>query len=208
MHGSMEYALRVKLPFIQKKDPKNPYKGISEKTKENGIMETIIDQDTTQLTKECCPLFHPEKWDGKTHHWNNKKFIKASVPTLFHIPFTPMLDKKITQMMKMAEDAHRLHPEKKEILLLFTDPNPFRTELYLSVTDVVPDAQNTSLTGTFMGKVFEVDYKELPKFIKQMDNKFVESGIKVNDYYVHYAYCPKCAKEAGHNYMVLFAKLN
>ncbi len=111
-------------------------------------------------------------------------------------------------MMKMAEDAHRLHPEKEEILLLFTDPNPFRTELYLSVTDVVPDAQNTSLTGTFMGKVFEVDYKELPKFIKQMDNKFVESGIKVNDHYVHYAYCPKCAKEAGHNYMVLFAKLN
>lgn len=26
-------------------------------------------------------------------------------------------------------------------------------------------------------------------------------------YYVHYAYCPKCEKKFGHNYMILFAEV-
>jgi NMD protein affecting ribosome stability and mRNA decay len=30
---------------------------------------------------------------------------------------------------------------------------------------------------------------------------------KAKKYYVHHAYCPKCAKEKGHNYMVLFGEL-
>ena len=160
-----------------------------------------------QTIKECCPTFHPEKWDDKTHHWDKKKFIKASVPTFFHIPLPPMLGKKITKMMKMAEDSGKLSDEKEDILLLFTDPTAFKSELYLSVTNLVPNAENTTLTGTFKSKVFDGAYKAIPKFMKQMDTYLGKQDIKANNYYVHYAYCPKCAKEAGHNYMVLFAEV-
>ena len=160
-----------------------------------------------QTIKECCPTFHLEKWDNKTHHWEKKKFIKASVPTLFHIPLPPMLGKKITKMMKMAEDSGMLSDEKEDILLLFNDPTAFKSELYLSVTNPVPNAENTTLSGTYKSKVFDGAYKEIPKFIKQMDIYLSEQDIKANSYYVHYAYCPKCAKEAGHNYMVLFAEV-
>jgi len=160
-----------------------------------------------QTIKECCPTFHPEKWDNKTHHWEKKKFIKASVPTLFHIPLPPMIGKKVTKMVKMAEDSKKLSDDKKEILLLFHDPSAFKSDLYLSVNDIVSGAVNTTLSGTYMSKVFDGAFNAVPKFIKQMDAYLAKQGKKASEYYVHYAYCPKCAKEAGHNYMVLFAEV-
>ena len=159
-------------------------------------------------TKEaCCPIFHPEKWEDKTYEWNKKKFIKASVPTLFHIPLPPMIGKRVTKMMKLAEDAQRLSENREDILLLFMDPTAFKSDMYLSVTDTVPHAENTTLSGTFVSKVFDGPFNSAPKFMKQMNDYLNKKGKKVKDYYVHYAYCPKCAKEAGHNYMVLFAAL-
>ncbi|MBN2395742.1 MAG: hypothetical protein JXC36_04675 [Candidatus Atribacteria bacterium] len=37
--------------------------------------------------KECCPEFNPEKWDKKTFNWEDKQFIKETIPTFFHMPF-------------------------------------------------------------------------------------------------------------------------
>jgi len=157
--------------------------------------------------QECCPKFHPEKWNEKTYDWDRKKFIKATVPTFFHIPLPPMIGKRITKMMKLAEDSKKLSNNKEDILVLFTDPYAFMSEIYLSVTDTVANANNTTLSGTFMSKVFDGAYKDIPKFIKQMDAYLQRTKVEAQRYYVHYAYCPKCAKEAGHNYMVLFAQL-
>lgn len=157
--------------------------------------------------QECCPKFHPEKWNEKTFDWDRKKFIKATVPTFFHIPLPPMIGKRITKMMKLAEDSKKLSNNKEDILVLFTDPHAFMSEIYLSVTDTVANANNTTLSGTFMSKVFDGAYNDIPKFIKQMDAYLQTTKVKAQRYYVHYAYCPKCAKEAGHNYIVLFAQL-
>ena len=125
-------------------------------------MATIEDKKT----EECCPKFHSEKWDNKTFNWVDKPFIKASIPEFFHIPYPPMIGKKITKMMKMAEEAHKLSEDVEDILLLFNDPHPFRADMYLSVTDQVPDAKNTQLSGTFITKVFDGPFKDVPKFMK------------------------------------------
>lgn len=156
---------------------------------------------------ECCPKFNPAKWDEKTFNWNHKQFIKTTIPTFFHVPFSPVLGKKITRMMKTAEKSKNVAEDKEDVLLLFTDPHPFKSELYLSVTGKVPDAYNTNITGTFMSKVFDGPYNAIPKFIKQMEVYLSEQQKKSIKYYVHYAYCPKCAKNFGHNYMVLFAQI-
>ena len=37
-------------------------------------------------TDECCPRFEPEPWDDKTLTWENRRFIKARVTSIFHIP--------------------------------------------------------------------------------------------------------------------------
>ncbi|MDD5012594.1 MAG: hypothetical protein PHQ66_03045 [Candidatus Nanoarchaeia archaeon] len=156
---------------------------------------------------ECCPKFNPEKWDGKTHNWEDKPFIKESIPQLFHIPFPPMIGAKITKLMRLAEESNKLLPNKEDTLILFYDPSAFRSEIYMSVLDEVPNAKNVKLSGTFISKVFEGGYNAIPKFIKQMNEFLAGKDKKAKKYYIHYAYCPKCAKKAGHNYILLFAEI-
>lgn len=172
------------------------------------IPEIIKDEKEEIKAEECCPKFHPEKWDEKTLVWDQKQFITESVPELFHIPYPPMIGKKVTKMMKLAEDANRLAEDKEDTLLLFIDPNPFKSDLYLSVTGYVPEANNATLSGTFITKVFDGAYKAIPGFMKEMDSYLKEKNKKADKYYVHYACCPKCAEREGHNYMVFFAHID
>ena len=158
------------------------------------------------MKKECCPKFSPKKWDKKTFNWKNKKFIKETIPTLFHIPFPPMIGKRITKMYDLAVGA-KADPPVKEWLVLFYDPSPFRSEMYMNVTKPVKGANNVTISGKFLSKVFDGPYNAIPKFIKEMDGYLLGQGKKAKDYYVHYAYCPKCAKKYGHNHMVLFAEV-
>ncbi|WP_273565665.1 hydrolase [Maribacter halichondriae] len=171
--------------------------------KERNEDSTVI----KQRNEECCPTFNLEKWDEKTHHWDHKKFIKASVPTLFHIPLPPMIGNQVTKMMRLAEDSNNLAADREDILLLFSDPSAFKSDLHLSVENTVPEAENTTLSGTYVSKVYDGPFNSVPKFIKKMDSYLKKHQQKANRYYVHYAYCPKCAKREGHNYMVLFAEL-
>ena len=159
---------------------------------------------------ECCPKFNPKKWDKKAFSWNNKQFIKETIPTLFHIPFPPMIGKKITRMMRLATDSNKIDSKNDEVLVLFQDPSAFKTNIYISVTGKVPGANNINISGTFTAKVYDGPYNAIPKFIKDMNMYLEKEGRKIpkdDEYYVHYAYCPKCEKKYGHNYMILFAKV-
>jgi len=156
---------------------------------------------------ECCPQFRTEKWDEKTHYWDNKPFIMESIPTLFHIPFPPMIGKKITKMSALAEESNTMPANKEDVLVLFADPTPFKSEIYLSVTGNIPNAYNTTISGTFVSKVYDGAYNAIPKFIKQMDTYLAKTNKEAKKYYIHYAYCPGCAKKFGHNYMILFAEV-
>ena len=61
---------------------------------------------------ECCPKFNPEKWDEKTFNWKNKHFIKESIPQLFHIPFPPMIGRKIMKMWELAKKTKKVSSRK------------------------------------------------------------------------------------------------
>jgi hypothetical protein len=156
-------------------------------------------------SKQCCSQFNPEKWDNKTFNWYNKPFIKESMITFFHIPFPCSLNKKISKLCKLADSCNSVNPE--EVLLLFRDPSAFKSEIYLSVDKEITGAENTKITGNFVSKVFSGPYREVPKFIKSMDEYLSKEGKKAKDYYIHYAYCPKCAEKYGNNYMIIFAQL-
>lgn len=157
--------------------------------------------------KICCPKFNPEKWDQKTYTWENKPFIKESIPAFFHIPCPPMIGQKITKMCKMIEEAKMAEADLEDVLMLFHDPSAFKTEICISVAGSVPNANNVNISGTFVAKVFAGSYNAVPKFIKQMNEYLETQGQKAKDYYIHYAYCPKCAKKYGDNYMIIFAEI-
>ncbi len=160
-----------------------------------------------QKDQECCPEFHKEKWDKKSYEWQDKLFIKETISTLFHIPFPPSIGKKITKMYQMVEKSEANIPDKTEALILFRDPSAFRSKIYYAVTKPVEGANNTSITGSFIAGVFDGAFNNVSKYIKEMDKYLQEKSLSAKDYYIHYAYCPKCAKERGHNYMILFAKI-
>ena len=157
--------------------------------------------------QECCPKFDVDKWDNQNHHWENKPFIRESIPQLFHIPFPPMIGWKITKMWKMAEEAKKVPTNKEDVLILFYDPHAFKSEIYLTVSDNVPGADNVKISGDFISKVFDGPYDAIPKFIKEMDEYLDKQGKKAKKYYIHYAYCPQCAKKFAHNYATLFAEV-
>lgn len=158
-------------------------------------------------TDECCPIFDPAKWDKKTFDWENKLFIKESMPTFFHIPFPPLIGKKMKKMCDLVNKSNAEIPDKTDALILFRDPSAFKSEIYYAVTKEVEGANNATITGTFIAGVFDGPYNAIPKFMKEMDKYLLEENKKAKDYYVHYANCPGCAKKYGHNYMILFAEV-
>jgi hypothetical protein len=167
-------------------------------------MENNIEENEN---KECCPVFNPQKWDKKIFKWKNKLFITESIPQIFHIPFFPMIGKKIVKMMNLAKSANKIDSKKDEVLIMFHDPHAFKSEIFFSVTGEVPGANNVKLSGTFITKVCDGPNRAIPRFIKEMDAHLASKGEKAEKYYIHYAYCPKCEKKYGHHYMILFAKV-
>lgn len=157
--------------------------------------------------QDCCPTFEVEKWDGKTINWENRIFLKESITTFFHIPFPPAIGKKVMKMHNLALETGTSIPDKSEALILFRDPSAFKSEIYYAVTKEIEGANVSKITGSFVARVFDGPYNSIPRFMNEMNSYLKEKGQVALDYYVHYAYCPECAKETGHNYMILFAKV-
>lgn len=157
-------------------------------------------------TELCCPEFDIAPWDRKTHQWQGKPFIKESIPVFFHIPWPPMIGRLVRRMWEKSDKADAA-VKGKDFIVMSTDPSPWRSEWFMSVTKEVPDAENVKLSGTFVTRVFDGPYNAVPKWIKEMDKYLADQGKKAEKYYFHYTSCPKCAKLRGHNYVVAFAQI-
>jgi hypothetical protein len=156
--------------------------------------------------KECCAKFNPEIWDNKTIEWTDKLFIREDLPQIFHMPLPWTIGGVMTKLWKKIQDAGA-NPEIKDFIWLCYDPSPWKSENYIAVTKEVSGLRNEKISGTFMTKVFDGPYNEVPKWIKEMDRFLSGQGKKAEKYYFYYTTCPKCAKKYGHNYVVLFAKI-
>jgi hypothetical protein len=152
----------------------------------------------------CCPEFNPAPWDEKEITWKEEKFIKDHVTCLFHIPlnFGSKMVRNITAM-----EACGAMPPENEFIVLSGKDTMWGMDLYLKALKDVPGAQMTTISGTFLTKIFEGPYRDTPKWIKEM-NGFVKSrGKEMKELFTFYTTCPKCAKKYGKNYVVLFARI-
>lgn len=150
----------------------------------------------------CCKPFDGTLWDNKTIIWKNKLFLKDRVLSLFHIPIN--MGQVITRDMKKIECAGALSDEQ---LMLSDENSLFGADIYIAVNGDVPGAQMVELSGTFLSKVFEGDYKNMGNWIKQM-NEYVKSKKKeIKKMYFFYTMCPACAKFYGKNYTVILAQI-
>ena len=155
---------------------------------------------------ECCAKFDPTPWNEQTIEWQDKLFIKKTVPTFLHMPIPGMFGNMITKAWKQIEDA-QAKPEIKDYLLISHDPSLWKSENYFHVTKEVPGAENVKLSGTFMTKVFEGSYSGIPTWVKEMEGYVSSKGKSIKKLYFYYTTCPKCAKKYGKNYVVIFAQV-
>lgn len=154
----------------------------------------------------CCPPFDPKLWDEKEVVWKDKLFVVGSMPQILHIPFPGAFEKTVKDLWAKIEAANA-KIEGDEFLMLSQDPSPWKSNLYINVTKEVPDAKNIHLSGTFVAKVFDGPFQDIPKYMKGIDDFLAGRNQKAIDYFFYYTTCPKCAKKYGHNYIVVFAKI-
>ncbi|MFH1729438.1 MAG: hydrolase [Pseudomonadota bacterium] len=152
--------------------------------------------------KECCPKFNPEPWNEKEINWDNKKFLKDKITSVFHIPlnFGSVMKKNMEKMIQ-CEACN------ENTLWLTDESKLFGTDLFISTEKEIPDTEIETISGAFLTKVFEGPYKDAGKWCAQMNEYVKSQGKEVKKLYHFYTTCPKCAKKYGKNYAVLFAKV-
>lgn len=92
-------------------------------------------------------------------------------------------------------------------LSLSDHTSKWNMDLYLAVDKEIPDCENVTLSGKYLTKVYDGDFKDTRKWGDDF-KKFAEAkNYKIKKWYMWYTTCPKCAKKYGHNYVVTIAEI-
>lgn len=154
--------------------------------------------------KTCCPKFDPKPWDEKEFVWDDKVFIKDEVKCFLHIPINIGA---VMQKMQTKVKAAKAEIKEGEFIVLSDECSSWKSIQYMAVSKEVPDAENVTLSGTYLTKVFEGPYKEAPAWHREMTNYVKGKNKEIKKIYFYYTTCPKCAKKYGKNYVVAFAEV-
>jgi len=150
----------------------------------------------------CCEPFDPAPWQEKEIIWKDKIFIKDEVKCLMHVPVN--MGKVVTKNLDLIEKANAKQPYQ---LMLVDEKSAWGEDLYIDVSKDVPDAEMTTLSGTFLTKVFEGPYQDAGKWAEDMTAYVKGKGKDLKKMYFSYTTCPNCAKAYGKNYVVIFAQI-
>jgi len=161
-----------------------------------------MDKLYEQAETGCCPRFNPEPWQEKEIVWQDKLFVKDHVISFLHIPLN--FGKVMAKDMEKIKTASALAAEP---LMLSDEKSSWGADLYINVSKEVPGMESIKISGTFLTKVFEGEYKNMGKWIQEM-NSFVKTrGKTMKKVYFFYTTCPHCAKTYGKNYTVILAEV-
>lgn len=150
----------------------------------------------------CCARFDPTPWDGKTEQWNGKLFMKGRVRAFLHMPMN--FGSVCTRMMKAAQSVGAVD----EAAPWLSDENSlWGSDLYIGVTKDVPGQDMVRLSGTYMFKVYEGPYRNMPKWLASFREFLKGQNKNAKRILAWYTTCPKCAKAYGKNYVVLVAQI-
>jgi hypothetical protein len=155
---------------------------------------------------DCCPVFDAARWNDKTFIWENKQFIRGTMPQLLHFSFPGLKRRTLKKLWKQAVDA-AAEPDRDDFLMLTHDSSPWKGEIYLPVTQSVPGADNVMFSGTYFTKVFEGPFTLIPQFEKQMDIILSHRNILAKKYFYHSSACPLCGRKHSPGSIVAFAEI-
>ncbi|MFH1182349.1 MAG: hydrolase [Candidatus Woesearchaeota archaeon] len=150
----------------------------------------------------CCKRFDPKPWQDREVRLKDKLFLKDSVKSFLHIPLN------FGQVMKKnAEKIAAAGALPQMPLMLSDEKSLLGSDVYIAVSKDVPDSNMVKISGSFLTKVFEGSYKDMGRWIKEMQAYVASKGKKAEKLYFFYTTCPSCAKFYGKNYTVILAKI-
>ena len=148
----------------------------------------------------CCVEFDPGPWDEKEVRWEGKRFVKERVRSILHVPLN------FGAVMRRGVGRIEAAGAKPEPMIVLADENsPWGADVYIEVTKDVPGAEMARISGTFLAKVFEGPYRNIGKWVAEMQAFVQRRGKTVQGLYFYYTTCPRCAK-FGKNHVVLLAR--
>ncbi|MCQ1535307.1 hypothetical protein FTO70_06305 [Methanosarcina sp. KYL-1] len=151
---------------------------------------------------ECCPRFDPTPWDGKVFEWNNKRFIKDTVSTQLYVPLN-----FAEVIIRMNEKVARAGAEIPDWLCLSDHTSESNMDLYLAVDREVEGAENVTLSGKFLSKVYEGDFENTGEWCRDFEAYAKSQELAIKKWYMWYTTCPECARKYGKNYVVIIAEV-
>ncbi len=151
----------------------------------------------------CCLEFDPRPWEDCIFHWENKRFIRDHVCTVFHMPLN--FGRVISKMNRKVEMSGAGVPDA---LCLSDHISGWRMDLYLAVDNLVPGANNLTLSGRYFSRVYEGAFKEMSRWINDFHEVARARELSLHQLYFWYTTCPKCARKYGKNYVVLIGGIS
>lgn len=145
----------------------------------------------------CCPKFDPSPWQEKEFEWKEKRFIKTGVSTFFYIPLN--FGGAMRKLDKLVHDAGAVFEDN---MALSDHTSKWHIDVYAAVDKEIPGAENVTLSGRFISKVYEGDFKETSEWGEDFKRHAASKNAHVSKWYMWYTTCPKCAKKYGKNYTV------
>ena len=108
----------------------------------------------------------------KLFEWNKKKFIKDKVTTFLYMP---MNFGKV--MKKLDEKVRAAHATIPDWMCLSDHTSKWNMDLYLAVDKEIPGAENMTLSGKFLSKVYEGPFQDTGKWCKDFEQFAQSKGV-------------------------------
>jgi hypothetical protein len=179
------------------------YNGVKEKISMI-IMTEIPSFSSEDKVTDCCPIFHPEKWDKMIYDFSAYSFIKAQSKSFMYVPVN--LDKVMTKVQKDIDEAKAAYSDR--YLILSQDISAFKCDHYFLVKGPVSKYPSQKVEGRYYCRVQDGDFRNISTWMKDFDEELHQKDRSLKEVFLFYTTCPKCAKVYGHNYVVLLAKVD
>jgi hypothetical protein len=162
--------------------------------------------DKLKKEADSCPVFDVARWNDKVYTWENKMFIRGTMPQVLHFPLPGMIKRIMKKLWKQAAEAGA-ESSQEDFLMLTYDLSPWLCEFYMTVTRSVPGADNVILSGTYFTKVFDGPFSLVPQYINEMDILLTQKDMLAKKYYFYEAACPLCERKYKEKNIVAFAEI-
>jgi hypothetical protein len=162
----------------------------------------IIMTTQSETNPVCCPEFDPKQWDDKVFSWENRRFIKDHVCTLFYMPLN--FGRVMTRLHKKVTNADAAVPDW---LCLSDHTSKWNMDILLAIDKEIPGAENVTMEGRFFSKVYEGPFSDTGKWCKDFESILKAKGFTRKKLFMWYTTCPKCARKYAKNYVVLISQI-